>query len=380
MSGDGSEAETYAGPYRLAREIGRGAMGVVHEAWGPAGERAAVKLLVPPPGQTPEERAALERRFTREARALASVDHPHVVRIFDAGVSEGRLYLVMEFLDGENLRERLARLGPIPAAECVALISQLLLALEAVHHAGILHRDVKPENLVLLPDGTVKLADFGVAWVAGEATLTRTGGVLGSPAYMSPEQILGQPVDRRSDLFSAAVSLYQLLTGELPFPGGSLVEMAHNVAYAEPRPLPPGVPHALARAVERGLQKSPAARFATAAEFRQALQPARHPASGFPRAPAATSPRSVPEATVTDAAYRCQRHPARGAVAFCRACGNGVCRQCTRRSRRETYCPLHVPATFFGLSLVRLEIAVVAAIFILMLFLLSPLGAFAWRH
>ncbi|HTE21119.1 MAG TPA: B-box zinc finger protein, partial [Armatimonadota bacterium] len=222
------------------------------------------------------------------------------------------------------------------------------------------------------------------AWMDDEATLTRTGGVLGSPAYMSPEQILGRPVDRRSDLFAAAVSLYQLLSDRLPFEGKSLMEMAHNVAYSEPAPLPPSVPHALARATLRGLQKSPAARYATATEFAAALRP---PAAPPPRplpdlapGPAAVLPADAPTATVVDAGSRCSRHPARPAAGLCQACRRPLCRACVRGDRPPYFCRIHTPVTIFGISAVRLEVALALAAFLLLLLCLSPVGyAALWR-
>jgi serine/threonine protein kinase len=375
------------GDYRLVREVGRGAMGVVFEALDAEDRRVALKVLVPPALMPAEEREGLHRRFLREASALGAVDHPNVVRIHQVGEADGHLYLAMDFLDGRNLREVL-RDGPLPPAHAVTVAGQLLDALEAVHTVGIVHRDVKPENAVVLADGTVKLTDFGIARIESEATLTRTGGILGSPAYMSPEQILGRQVDRRSDLFSLAATLYQLLADRLPFEGAGLMEMAHNVAYAEPRPLPPSVPYALARVVLRGLQKSPAARFATAAEFAHAL---RRAAAGPETAPAAATPLVPPlpagpadgeplARTVLDAAARCPRHPRQPAVGHCRACGRALCRACARQDRPPYYCFIHRPVTIFGISAVRLEVALAALAFLLLLLTLSPLGYAAFTR
>jgi serine/threonine-protein kinase len=343
---------TQLGPYELVREVGRGAVGVVHEARAPDGRTVALKVLSPPAQLKPEELESLRGRFLREARALAAVDHPNVVRVFDAGEAQGHLYLAMVFLDGENLLEALSARGALSPEEVVSVGEQLLAALDAIHHAGIIHRDVKPENLVVSGDGTVKLADFGVAWVEGEATLTRTGGVLGSPAYMSPEQILAKPVDRRSDLFSAAVTLYQLLANRLPFAGEGLVQMAHNVAYAEPAPLPSDVPYGLARVILRGLQKSPAARYTTATEFREALRPAVPRPASARKAPAVPSSVGIaaPTATVMDVASRCSRHAGRAAVGHCKACGRPVCRPCARRDDPPFLCMVPQPVVLIGLS------------------------------
>jgi len=353
---------TSVGGYEVGRELGRGAIGVVYEARDPTGDVVALKVVEPGALAGAEDAAALRARFCREARAMAAVEHPNVARVLAAGEDGGRLYLAMELLAGENLRAVLSRQGRLPTAEVVVLGSQLCAALDAVHHAGIVHRDVKPENLVLGADGTLKLTDFGIAWMRDEATLTRTGGVLGSPAYMAPEQILGKSVDARADLFAACATLYQLLAGELPFAGTTLVEMAHSVAYSEPRPLPAEVPYPLARVVLRGLAKSAAARYPTAGELGDALRAAL------------PLPGPDPTATVVDPAARCHRHPVRAAAARCAACGRALCRVCARPHRDRHYCLPHAPVTLFGVSTVRLEVAAALAAFLLLLLCLSPLG------
>jgi serine/threonine protein kinase len=265
------------GSYHLLREVGRGAMGVVYEATAartlgdrPAGSRVALKLLVFPPLMPPGERPALIQRFEREARALAAVRHPNVVEVYEVGEADGQPFMAMEFLVGVNAREWLSRHGPLSAEETVRFGQQLCDALAAVHAAGIVHRDVKPDNLVLEADGRVRLTDFGIARMEVEATLTRTGGLIGSPAYMAPEQILGGPLDSRTDLFAAGVTLYQMLTGSLPFPGSTLMEMAHRVAYEAPRPLT-GVAPKLSAVLLKALEKEPARRFADAVALRDAL-------------------------------------------------------------------------------------------------------------
>jgi serine/threonine protein kinase len=380
MSAAPPDVQDRIGGYELRRELGRGAVGVVFEALTPDGLPAAVKIVVPPALLPAEDQEALRARFFREARAMAAVEHPNVARIFDVGEDGGRLFLAMELLSGENLRELVLREGALPTATVLAVGTQLCEALDAVHHAGIVHRDVKPENVVLLADGTAKLTDFGVAWMENEATLTRTGGVLGSPAFMAPEQILGRAVDRRADLFSAGATLYQMATGSLPFVGSTLLEMAHSVAYEEPRPLPPTVPHLLARAILKGLQKTPAARYATATEFAQALR------SAIPALGAAPGPQPGPgaatalTATVIDPRSRCSRHAGRPAVGQCRACRRSLCRHCAKGDGDAVYCLVHQPVTLFGISTVRFEIAIALAAFLLLLLSLSPLGFFLLRR
>src|SRR4051812_16390079 len=200
-------------------------MGVVYEATSlRSGRRVALKLLVFPPLLPEAERVALIIRFAREARALATVRHPSVVQIFEVGEVNGQPFMAMEYLDGINAREWLTRHGRMTPQETAALGVQLCDALATVHAAQIVHRDIKPDNLVLQPDGPIRVTDLGTAGLEVEASLTRTGGLIGSPAYMAPEQILGGAVDHRSDLFATGVTLYQMLTGELPFQGASIME------------------------------------------------------------------------------------------------------------------------------------------------------------
>lgn len=370
------------GSYRIVREIGRGAMGVVLEARDEEEHTVALKLLSLPTALPDAERQALQARFLREGRALSAVSHPNVVQVFQAGEAEGHFYLAMEYLDGESLRQLLARSGALPPERVAEIGVQLLRALDAVHQAGIIHRDVKPENVVILRSGEVKLTDFGVVWMQNEATLTRTGGMLGSPAYMSPEQILARPLDARSDQFSAAAALYQLLTDRLPFPGAGLMELAQRVVHGEPDPLPDTIPYPLRAAIARGLRKAPEERFASAAEFAEALvTPVPEPAPVLTPVPApipvsAPAPVAIPdlELTVRDATSHCNRHRGRPAIAHCRACGKGVCRQCTRQNRAPYYCLIHAPITLFGVSLVRLEVGIALLLFLLLLLGFGPLG------
>ena len=379
---------TEIGSYQVVREIGRGAMGVVLEAQDAEGATVALKLLSLPVALAEADAAALRARFLREGRALSAVEHPHVVRVFEVGEANAQLYLAMEFLDGESLRQLLARVGPLSPERVTEIGEQLLGALDAVHAAGIIHRDVKPENVLVLRDGRIKLADFGVAWMENEATLTRTGGMLGSPAYMSPEQILARPVDHRSDLFSAAATLYQLLMDRLPFPGAGLMELAQNVVYGQPEPLSPAVPTPLRLAIERALAKSADDRFATAGDFALALTRAevtlREPSPPPPLLPLVVEPvvisvpsppaDAAPEYTIYDRTSRCNRHPGIPAIAHCKACGQAVCDRCTRQSQAPYFCMVHAPITLFGVPLVRYEVALVLLMFILLLLGVGPVG------
>ena len=208
------------GRYRVTGELGRGAMGVVYRGVDPSLDRpVAIKVIATRVGAVSASSEELEARFLREARVAARINHPGVVTVYDAGREGDSLYLVMELIEGESLAERLSR-GDYPTqTEALGLVARVAEALASPHNLGIIHRDVKPANIMLTKDGGVKVADFGVAKAVGEETnLTRTGIVVGSPAYMAPEQVRGQELDGRTDLFSLGVVLYELLLRRKPFP------------------------------------------------------------------------------------------------------------------------------------------------------------------
>jgi len=173
----------------------------------------AVKVLAPP---LDRDKAFVER-FRREARAAAGLSHPNIVAVFDNGSDDGTHYIVTELVDGETLAERLRRDGPMPPPEAIEVAVDVCHALAAAHERGVVHRDIKPGNVMLLPDGRVKVVDFGIARAAGSDTLTGTGEVFGSSAYLSPEQASGGSGDQRSDLYALGCVLYEMLTGEVPF-------------------------------------------------------------------------------------------------------------------------------------------------------------------
>lgn len=224
----------YFGRYQVLGELGRGAMGVVYRGWDPQLERpVAIKVInTESVGGVAEEIVA---RFLREAKLAARVVHPGVVVIHDAGEQEGLLFLVMELVEGESLASRLRR-GQYPTTqEAMEWAAQVAEALGAAHQAGIVHRDVKPANVLITKDGRVKVSDFGVAKAVGEGTnLTRTGTTVGSPAYMSPEQVKGEQVDARSDLFSLGVMLYEMLLRKRPFPADTLTTLVYQILNVDP--------------------------------------------------------------------------------------------------------------------------------------------------
>lgn len=265
--GEENLAGRLVGRYRLLQEIGGGGMGTVYEAEdAQLGRLVAVKLL--PPEYSRDRRA--KERFLREARAAAAVDHPNLCTVHDVGESEGRLYIVLSFYEGETLRDRLRR-GPLPLAEAREVAIQVARGLARAHEAGIVHRDIKPANVMLPRRGGAKILDFGIARLEGDgASLTRTGASWGTPAYMSPEQARGEPVDARTDVWSLGVMLYEMLAGRRPFGGESLEAVVSSILTQKPEPLErirPEVPSALARVVDRALAKDPAERYASAAEI-----------------------------------------------------------------------------------------------------------------
>jgi TolB-like protein len=260
---------TLLGRYRIGAPLGAGGMGVVYRAQDERlGRPVAVKVMTDALAPDPER---LER-FEREARAIASLNHPHVCAIHDIGQQDGVAFIVMELLDGEPLSARLAR-GPVPCTEALSLGLTMLETLGALHARGFVHRDLKPANIFLSTHG-LKLLDFGLARsTVGDLAITQPGVILGSPRYMAPELLSGGAADQRSDLFAAAAVMYEALAGRPAFDGASIAEVAHSVVYADPPPLAPGaVPVTLDQALRRGLAKSPADRFADAAAFASALR------------------------------------------------------------------------------------------------------------
>ena len=224
------------GRFTITGEIGRGAMGVVYRAMDPALDRpVAIKVIAARTSVVPLSGEELEARFLREARVAARISHPGVVTVHDAGREGNSLYLVMELVDGESLGDRLTRRRFPSAPEALEIVAQTADALGAAHALGVIHRDVKPSNIMLTRGGRVKVADFGVAKAIGEQTdLTRTGAVIGSPAYMAPEQIRGEVLDGRADLFSLGVVLYELLLRRKPFPADTVTTLIYQILHDDP--------------------------------------------------------------------------------------------------------------------------------------------------
>jgi serine/threonine-protein kinase len=256
--------------YELRSVLGRGATGTVYEAWDPAiARKVAIKTVdLPPAGEAQDELA----RFKREAQAAGRLSHPNIVAAYDYGETASLAYIVMEYVDGRTLKSVLDANERLALSDTLRVMRDVLIALDYSHEHGVIHRDIKPANVILTADGHAKVADFGIARIES-SSLTQAGTVMGTPAYMSPEQFMGQVVDRRTDIYACGVLLYQLLTGERPFEGG-LTAIMHKVLNQVPPPpsaLSVTVSAALDAIVMRAMARRPEDRYGSAAELAQAL-------------------------------------------------------------------------------------------------------------
>ncbi len=268
------------GKYRIVRTLGEGGMGAVYEGENTRiKRRVAIKVL----HAEVAEKTDVVQRFEREAQAAGRIGSEHIVEVLDLGnLPTGERFMVMEYLDGEDLTARIKRQGLLPPAEAAPIICQVLQGLAAAHQAGIIHRDLKPDNIYVLRSKAgradfVKILDFGVSkfsFLDGDMSMTRTGAVMGTPYYMSPEQAKGGTVDTRSDLYAVGVVLYQTVTGRLPFNAGSFNELLFKIALETPDPvekLVPSIQSSFASIISRAMQRDPEARFQTAQQFEEAL-------------------------------------------------------------------------------------------------------------
>src|SRR6184192_2483683 len=256
----------FDGRYRIVRKLGSGGMADVYLAEDQElGRRVAIKIL--------NDRHAADdsfvERFRREAKNAAGLSHPNIVSVYDRGTAEGTYYIAMEYLDGRSLKELIVSRGPAPVKTSVEYARQILAAVGFAHKNGIVHRDIKPHNVLVGPEGRLKVTDFGIAR-SGASQMTEVGSIIGTAQYLSPEQARGSPVDQTSDLYSVGIVLYEMLTGKVPFTGDTPLEIAMKHLSAIPKPpsqVRHDVPHDLDLIVLRALAKDPDERYQTADEM-----------------------------------------------------------------------------------------------------------------
>jgi predicted Ser/Thr protein kinase len=298
-----------AGKYRIERMLGRGGMGEVYLAENTAlGRKVAIKVVRADAGDAGPD-SELLARFRGEARAAAAIGHPGIIDVLDLGATDdGVDFIVMEYLDGESLRDRIDRLGRLGVSEVARIGGEMLDALAAAHDAGVVHRDLKPDNIFLVarPVAVTKILDFGISKLthAGDAQLTSTGRIMGTPQYMSPEQGRGARVGSPSDVYSAGAVLYRALSGETPVAGTSINEVISNLATVPPVPLAvlcPSLPRPLTDLVDRMIARLPEAR-PTAREAAAGLRAAASGLGPVADAMAATAPRAGEAARTGDVA------------------------------------------------------------------------------
>ena len=281
------------GRYRIEALLGTGAMGEVYRAHDPAIDRLVAIKVVRPELVAGSGGEQLLERFRREARAAGRRFHPNIVAIWDFGDDNGTPFLVMELVEGQSLDQLIKSSGPLAQDRSVAIITQVLSALGFAHANGIVHRDIKPSNIMVLPGDQVKVADFGIARLeASEFTIV--GDLLGTPAYMAPEQLSGGPIDHRTDLFATGVILFEMLTGVKPFRGKSITEIISFMEKRGPediRALNPAVPEAMKHVIGKSVAFDPAQRYADAAAFSKAVADAMPGLPGEPQLAARQYPR-----------------------------------------------------------------------------------------
>ncbi len=279
------------GRYNIVSELGKGSMGMVYQAHDPQIDRmVALKVLR-------EDRLTTEdyvQRFLKEATAIGRLSHPGIVTVFDVGQDQGTIYIAMEFLEGQSL-DRLLQANSLNLQQIIDLGIEAANGLQYAHQRGIVHRDIKPQNIIYSPEGTIKITDFGIAHIddTDGQQMTKAGEILGTPAYMAPEQVMGQPVDGRADLYSLGVILYELTTGRRPFQGENLAAMFRAItsdAPVAPKQINPEIPDSLSAIILKAINKNPEDRFATGQEFAATLQNATTENSNFTETVIQTAP------------------------------------------------------------------------------------------
>ena len=319
-----------SGRYRLDAQVGTGGMSTVYRAFDATLERrVAIKLMHRDIAADSDQ---LER-FRREARAVAQLSHPHIVGVIDAGEEDGRPYIVFEYVEGETLKDRIRRLGRLPVDEAIAYAIEISRALGAAHARGIVHRDVKPQNVLVDEEGSAKVTDFGIARSMDDSGLTAEGRVLGTTDYVSPEQALGHDVNGQSDIYSLGVVLYEMLTGDVPFHGENQVSVAMKHVRED---LPdvskrrPEVSAGLAAILDRMTAKDLRKRYPDALSLQADLEDALAPSSPARAGPPARRPPSC---------ARCPRAPAAGCRCGCAVrCRSWPSSRCSPSRRCSPWC------------------------------------------
>ncbi len=261
------------GQYQIIREIAR-SNDIVYEAYDPLmHRRVAVKELSMPAGSTPQQLEDRVSRFRREAQAVGSLNHNNIMTVHSFSEDAGRYFMAMEFLDGITLRKEIDNKGFLSVEQAVQIASDVLAGLSCAHETGVVHRDIKPDNIQLTSSGVVKITDFGIARLTFQPNLTMDGQVFGTPSYMSPEQVVGKEIDQRTDIFSVGVMLYEMVTGNKPFTGDNVISITHAIVNSTPTP-PSNINMPLWMCIQRALEKSPGMRYHNANEMRTAIQDA----------------------------------------------------------------------------------------------------------
>src|SRR5271154_300289 len=267
---------TKAGRYEILGELGRGAMGVVFRAVDPViGRNVAVKTIRLTEEGTGLTRPELLSRFQTEARAAGLLTHPNIVVVYDAGEEDGLYYITMELVVGRSMQSVFDGGEAFPVSRIIRIMEQTCSALQFAHERNIVHRDIKPANLMLTEDDTVKVTDFGTAKILQFGTVQQTTHVMGSPSYMSPEQVKGRAVDGRSDIFSLGVVFYEMVTGEKPFPGQNITTVIYKIVNEDPVPprqLDPSIHPGISAAVMKALAKEPEDRYQSCREMLEDLR------------------------------------------------------------------------------------------------------------
>src|ERR1700736_1202557 len=265
-----------AGRYEIVGEISRGAMGVVYKATDPViGRAVAVKTIKLSAEGTGLSQQELLARFQTEARAAGLLTHPNIVVLFDAGEEDGLYYITMELVEGKSVQALIDAGHAFPLPRVLRIMEQTCSALQFAHERNVVHRDIKPANLMLTADDTVKVTDFGTAKILQFGTVQQTAHVMGTPSYMSPEQVKGRAVDGRSDIFSLGVMLYEMVTGEKPFPGQNITTVIYKIVNEDPIPpkqVDPTIHPGAAAGVMKALAKEPEQRYQSCREMLEDLR------------------------------------------------------------------------------------------------------------